>query len=83
MTSALPAALVVVDTDVFSKVFVSTSGPDRRDLIDRLVGRLSVIATQTKADYWHGHDSATGVRLVPRSLRRSSMQRRSYRSPRT
>jgi predicted nucleic acid-binding protein len=47
---ALPGTVVVVDTDVFSKVFVLASGPERRELRDRLVGRMPVIATQTYAE---------------------------------
>lgn len=50
MNTALPETVVVVDTDVFSKVFVSSSSPDRRDLRDRLIGRITVIATQTYAE---------------------------------
>jgi len=50
VTRAVPASLVVVDTDVFSQVFVSTAGTHHRDLRDCLVGRLPVIATQTQAE---------------------------------
>ncbi len=50
MTSAVPASLVVVDTDVFSRVYVSTTGRHYRELRDRLVGSLPVIATETQAE---------------------------------
>lgn len=50
MTSAVPAFLVVVDTDVFSRVYVSTTGPQYRELRDRLAGSLPVIATETYAE---------------------------------
>lgn len=46
----VPDTVVVVDTDVFSHLFVRSSGPDSRELRDLLVGRLPVIATQTEAE---------------------------------
>lgn len=48
MTSPGPSTLTVVDTDVFSRVMVRQTGA--RELRDRLVGRIPVIATQTRAE---------------------------------
>lgn len=46
-----PANLVVVDTDCYSKLYVlSSPGPQVRDLRDRLVGKIPVIATQTEVE---------------------------------
>ena len=51
MTTAVPATVVVVDTDVFSHVYVARKrSPQRQELSDRLVGRLPVLATQTRAE---------------------------------
>lgn len=50
MNQALPDTVVVVDTDVLSQVFVSTSGPNHRELRELLAGLLPVIATQTCAE---------------------------------
>ena len=51
MTASVPATVVVVDTDVFSHVYVAQKrSSQRQELSDRLVGRLPVIATQTRAE---------------------------------
>lgn len=78
--TTVPATVVVVDTDVFSHVYVAQKrSPQRQELSDRLVGRLPVIATQTRAELltwprlrgWGGQRSAelttvvASVRTIP------------------
>lgn len=50
MNPPVPATVVVVDTDAFSHLFVRRAAPAQRELRDRLVGRIPVIATQTRAE---------------------------------
>jgi predicted nucleic acid-binding protein len=50
VSPVVPDTVVVIDTDAFSQVFVSTRGPNSRDLRDRLVGRIPVVAAQTYAE---------------------------------
>ncbi|MCM3849991.1 hypothetical protein ND486_27755 [Pseudonocardia sp. DR1-2] len=54
MTSEVPATAVVIDTDAFSHLFVLNRAS--RELSDRLVGRVPIIATQTRAELlaWPG-----------------------------
>lgn len=47
----LPSTLVVLDTDAYSRLYVRRSSePGVQELRDRLVGRIVVIATQTRAE---------------------------------
>lgn len=48
MSSPVPTTAVVVDTDAFSRLFVKRQ--PLRELRDRLIGRVPVVATQTKAE---------------------------------
>jgi predicted nucleic acid-binding protein len=51
VSPAVPPTVVVVDTDAFSHLFVrQNSTPQRHELRARLVGRIPVIATQTRAE---------------------------------
>ncbi|MGI9003688.1 MAG: PIN domain-containing protein [Pseudonocardia sp.] len=50
MIAAVPETLAVIDTDVFSHVFVRRGSQSRRDLRDRLIGRIPAIATQSRAE---------------------------------
>jgi predicted nucleic acid-binding protein len=51
VTSVVPPDVVVVDTDVFSHLYVAQKkSTERLQLQDRLVGRRPVIATQTRAE---------------------------------
>lgn len=51
MTAPVPSTLVVVDTDVFSDVYVRPrEASERSDLVKQLAGKLVVIATQTCAE---------------------------------
>ncbi|GAA1383905.1 hypothetical protein GCM10009613_13960 [Pseudonocardia kongjuensis] len=54
MTSEVPQTAVVIDTDAFSHLYVVNRTP--RDLGDRLIGRVPMIATQTRAELlaWPG-----------------------------
>lgn len=48
MSPSVPPTLIVIDTDVFSRVMVRSNGA--QDLRDQLVGKVPVIATQTRAE---------------------------------
>lgn len=49
--SSVPTAPVLVDTDIFSKVFAGPSGsPDRQRWSSALAGRTVVIAVQTEVE---------------------------------
>jgi hypothetical protein len=48
VSPSVPPTLIVIDTDVFSRVLVRRNGA--QDLRDQLVGKVPVIATQTCAE---------------------------------
>jgi predicted nucleic acid-binding protein len=48
VSSSVPTTAVVVDTDAFSRLFVKRQ--PQRELRDRLIGRMPVVATQTRAE---------------------------------
>lgn len=50
MTDAVPESAVVVDTGVFSIVYVTASGLQYDELRDRLTGSIPLIATETEAE---------------------------------